>query len=323
DFNPQNFTTTNYMQTLTNCPVCKSTQFSSFIKTKAQMHSHTAKETFNFDQCAGCQLVFLNPRVPLKELTNYYTDYYLPYRGAKAWGKYESLVANSQAKTDAKRVELVQKYRPLSSNDLVLDVGCGQPSFLQACLQATNCQGMGIDFSDEGWTGKNAEYQQLNLQVGEVKDLPTNIQPDVITMWHYLEHDYTPLANLKELRKRTKKDTTLIIEVPNFASESRQQFGKDWAGWHTPRHTSLFSPENIKLLLENSGWQAETVLTYGTLDPYVLYWMSKMEQKGIAWNKNMEEEFVNFVWGMVTFLPKKWQQKKRPLGVMTAIAKPC
>ena len=87
------------------------------------MHSHTAKETFNFDQCSDCQLVFLNPRVPPKELDNYYTDYYLPYRGAKAWGKYESLVANSQAQTDAKRVELVQKYRRLSAKDLVLDVG--------------------------------------------------------------------------------------------------------------------------------------------------------------------------------------------------------
>lgn len=310
------------MQSLSACPICQSTQFSAFIQTKAQMHSHANKEIFNFDQCTDCQLVFLNPRVELSDLGNYYTDYYLPYRGAKAWGKYERLVANSQLKTDAKRVELIQKYHPLSADALILDVGCGQPSFLQACLSQTDCKGVGIDFSDEGWKEKNGHFKNLNLQVGEVKDLDESLRPDVITMWHYLEHDYTPLENLKELRKRAKEDTTLVIEVPNFDSESRKEFGANWAGWHTPRHTSLFSPDNISRLLKNSGWQTEEVLTYGTLDPYVLYWMSKMEQKGIAWNKNMEEEFVSFVMGMVAFLPKKWQQQRRALGVLTAIAKP-
>jgi 2-polyprenyl-3-methyl-5-hydroxy-6-metoxy-1,4-benzoquinol methylase len=286
------------------------------------MHAQNSEQLFNFDQCTSCQLVFLNPRVPPADLVNYYTDYYLPYRGAKAWGKYEKLVEDSQTKLDAKRVDFVQKHHALSANSLVLDVGCGQPSFLQACLNQTGCQGLGLDFSDEGWKAENGDFKNLNLRVGEVKNLPKSFRPDVITMWHYLEHDYSPLENLKELRQRAKPDTKLIIEVPNFASESREKFGQYWAGWHTPRHTSLFSPDNLKLLLKNSGWQVETVLTYGTLDPYVLHWMSKMEEKEIAWNKNMEEEFVAFVWGMFTFLPAKWQQKKRPLGILTAVAKP-
>jgi len=51
------------MQLLTNCPTCDATTIGSFIKVSAQMHSN--KERFNFDQCAKCKLVFLNPRVPL------------------------------------------------------------------------------------------------------------------------------------------------------------------------------------------------------------------------------------------------------------------
>jgi hypothetical protein len=50
--------------------------------------------------------------------------------------------------------------------------------------------------------------------------------------------------------------------------------------------------------------------------------MSEMEQKGIAWDKNMETEFINFTKGMISFLPKKWSEKKRSLGVLTAVAKP-
>jgi hypothetical protein len=33
-------------------------------------------------------------------------------------------------------------------------------------------------------------------------------------MWHYLEHDYTPLENLTYLKSIAKPSTTLVIEIP-------------------------------------------------------------------------------------------------------------
>ena len=308
------------MHKLSNCPVCDTTSIGSFIKTTAQMHSN--KELFNFDQCAECKLVFLNPRVSLELLKNYYTSYYLPYRGAKAWGKFEKLVEGSQQKLDLKRVKRVKEAHNLSPESLILDVGCGNPSFLKACQQQLNCKTMGIDFSDEGWKDQVDQFTGLDLQIAEIKDLTSNLKPDVITMWHYLEHDYTPLENLSYLKSIAKPSTTLVIEIPNFDSASRQKYNENWAGWHTPRHISLFSPNNIELLLNKSGWKVSKLLTYGTMDPYLLYWMSEMEQKGIKWDKNMEEEFWGFMLGMIQFMPKKWMEKKSSLGIMTVIATP-
>ena len=308
------------MQHLQNCPICNASSIASFIKTTAQMHS--SKELFNFDQCANCQLVFLNPRVNLDSLKNYYTSYYLPYRGSDAWGKYSKLVEGSQKKLDLKRVKRVKELYALTPKSLILDVGCGNPSFLKACQQELNCKTMGIDFSDEGWKDQSTQFKGLDLQVAEIKDLSVNLKPDVITMWHYLEHDYTPLENLTYLKSIAKPSTTLIIEIPNFDSISRKKYNENWAGWHTPRHTSLFSPDNIKLLLDKSGWKVSQLLTYGTLNPYLLFWMSEMEQKGIQWTKNMENEFWDFVTGMLQFIPTKWNEKKLSLGVMTIIATP-
>jgi 2-polyprenyl-3-methyl-5-hydroxy-6-metoxy-1,4-benzoquinol methylase len=308
------------MSKLTNCPVCNSSSFASYIQTKAQMHA--SKELFNFDQCTTCQLVFLNPRVPLPDLKNYYTSHYLPYRGSKAWGKFEKLVEGSQQKLDLKRVQQVKKAHAISSKSLILDVGCGKPTFLEACHKNLHCKTMGIDFSNEGWNEQQAQFEALHLQVAEIKELPNNLKPDVITMWHYLEHDYQPLENLTYLRSIAKPTTTLVIEIPNFESDSRKKFGENWAGWHTPRHLSLFSPNNIELLLDKSGWKVSKLLTHGTMDPYLLYWMSKMEQKGIQWDKNMEDEFWNFMLGMLLFLPKKLMEKKSSLGIMTIIATP-
>jgi 2-polyprenyl-3-methyl-5-hydroxy-6-metoxy-1,4-benzoquinol methylase len=308
------------MQHLQNCPICNASSIVSFIKTTAQMHS--SKELFNFDQCANCQLVFLNPRVNLDNLKNYYTSYYLPYRGSEAWGKYSKLVEGSQKKLDLKRVKWVKEMCSVSPKSLILDVGCGNPSFLKACQQELNCKTMGIDFSDEGWKEQSTLFKGLDLQVAEIKDLSLNLEPDIITMWHYLEHDYTPLENLTYLKSIAKPSTTLIIEIPNFDSISRKKYNENWAGWHTPRHTSLFSPDNIKLLLDKSGWNVSQLLTYGTLNPYLLFWMSEVEQKGIQWNKNMENEFWDFVTGMLKFMPTKWNEKKLSLGVMTVIATP-
>jgi hypothetical protein len=76
---------------------------------------------------------------------------------------------------------------------------------------------MGIDFSDEGWKDQSAHFKGLDLQVAEIKDLKSSLQPDVI-MWHYLEHDYTPLENLTYLKSIAKPSTTLVIEIPNFDS---------------------------------------------------------------------------------------------------------
>ena len=283
---------------------------------------HSSKELFNFDQCANCQLVFLNPRVNLDNLKNYYTSYYLPYRGSEAWGKYSKLVEGSQKKLDLKRVKRVKEMCSVSPKSLILDVGCGNPSFLKACQQELNCKTMGIDFSDEGWKEQSTLFKGLDLQVAEIKDLSLNLKPDIITMWHYLEHDYTPLENLTYLKSIAKPSTTLIIEIPNFDSISRKKYNENWSGWHTPRHTSLFSPDNIKLLLDKSGWNVSQLLTYGTLNPYLLFWMSEIEQKGIQWNKNMENEFWDFVIGMLKFMPTKWNEKKLSLGIMTVIATP-
>lgn len=308
------------MQKIESCPICSSEKIQHFISTPAQMHSN--RELFGFDKCKKCEFVFLNPRVCVDHLDDYYTSYYLPYRGAEAWGKYGKLVENSLKKLDLKKLRRVKTVHSLNSSSLVLDIGCGQPSFLKTCNDETSCKTLGIDFSYKGWSNKENKYQNLELQVGEIQNLPRSLKPDVITMWHYLEHDYTPIDNLKYLKSISKSTTKLIIEVPNFDSSSRKKFGENWSGWHTPRHTSVFSPHNLELMLRKSGWKLDQGFNYGTMDPYLIEWMSRMEKKGIEWDKNMEEEIVPFIAGMLGFLPKRLLEKKLSLGIMTVVASP-
>ena len=283
---------------------------------------HDGREHFNFDQCKDCNLVFLNPRVPEKDLGEYYTSYYLPYRVEEAWGKYAHFVEGSQKRIDKKRVATVNKFHPIKKESKILDVGCGKPTFLKAIQEKINCQLFGLDFSDEGWKYEPNRYAGINLLKGDIDDLDTTSKMDVITMWHYLEHDYRPQKNLRKLLKIAHPETRLIIEVPNFDSHTRKKFGKNWAGYHTPRHTGLYSPNNMKILLNNAGWKIEKIYAHGTLDPYTLQWMSRMEKKGIDWQKSMEGEFIGYVVNMVLAAPLYLLHKNISLGFMTAVATP-
>lgn len=309
------------MEYLTECLACNSRNFESFEQTIAMMHQNLPAK-YNFDKCNECGLVFLNPRVEETELGQFYTASYLPYRVEEAWGKYTSFVKQDQQQIDKARVQLLIKHCNLTNQTRILDIGCGKPTFLASLRDTIKANLIGLDFSDEGWKNDRDLYHNIDLRTGEITDLGNEKQMDVITMWHYLEHDYQPQQHLKQLLNYSHAQTRLIVEVPNFDSYTRKKFGKHWSGYHTPRHTALYSTKNMELMLKNSGWQVEQILTYGTLNPYTLHWMSRMEQKGINWSASMEPRFFGYVIGMVLNAPVYLLQKYFSMGFMTIIARP-
>ena len=309
------------MDYLTKCLACNSSNFAAFEQTIAMMHQNSPTK-YNFDRCKDCGLVFLNPRMDETELGQFYTASYLPYRVEEAWGKYASFVKKDQEQIDKARVQRLIKHSRLSAQSRILDIGCGKPTFLSSLRKSTEANLIGLDFSDEGWKNDTDSYRNIDLRTGEIADFSNEKPMDIITMWHYLEHDYQPQQHLKQLLNYSHADTRLIIEVPNFNSYTRKKFGKHWSGYHTPRHTALYSPKNIELMLKNSGWKVDQILTYGTLNPYTLHWMSRMEQKRIDWSTSMEPRFIGYVIGMVLNAPIYLLQKYFSMGFMTIIARP-
>lgn len=301
----------------TTCLACGSSDSKPYVKTFTMMGPQN--QLWQFNQCQNCSFVYLQDRVPPQDLDEYYTEHYLPYRGHQAWGKYAHLVEWDQAKIDKARAKTLQKYwkKPLCK---VLDVGCGKPSFLAVLKDENSFDCVGIDFSDEGWKGEST-YSKIHLEVVDPKDYISEDKIDVVTMWHYLEHDYDPTVTLKHLLKSVHSDSRLIIEVPNHDSYSRNKYGKYWAGYHTPRHTGLFTLDTMTTLLERSGWQVVDGYSYGTLDPYTLDWMSRMEQEEIDWTENMENRFKSFVLGKI-IRPQYYLQRQKAMGFLTMIAKP-
>jgi 2-polyprenyl-3-methyl-5-hydroxy-6-metoxy-1,4-benzoquinol methylase len=284
-----------------------------YITTPAMMHP-LQSEQYVFHRCRDCESVFLTNRVEEDALSQYYTDKYLPYRGAQAWGKFHSFVEGSQKSLDHKRVRIVSGMMAgRKSSFSILDVGCGRPSFLRLAQQKLNVQCTGIDFSENGW--KNEDYNSINL----VKTLLLDFYPtqtyDVITLWHYLEHDYRLQETVAKLHSLLKPGGMLIIEVPDYQSATAKWQKHYWQGWHSPRHLTLISVKGFQRLFAKDRWTIQKHLRYGTLDAFTLWWLGRMEKKKINWWDSMEKEFWPLVILKVISFPLFLFEKVLPMGI--------
>ena len=273
-------------------------------------------ELFNWVSCTACGLAYLDPRVPERNIAGYYENY-LPHRGPAAWGRWASLVATGEVDVDRARVRTVLS---LGVPERVLDVGCGRPSFLKLLHDRTGARCVGTDFDASGWSAQPAQWTGLELHAGRLEELSLEGGFDRITLWHALEHLYQPAETLRHLRSLARCGAKLIIEVPDHDGLTRRMQGGCWAGYHTPRHTAAYTPATLGGLLERSGWRIVRQYQWGTMDPYVLWWLGDQERRGRSFSGSMEGRFAAFVGGKVLALPVTMLARLIPLGFQTAIA---
>jgi len=298
------------------CPVCKSANHTHFISTKALMHKLN-NECYVFNKCIACKAVFLTNRVNESVLNDYYTDSYLPYKGSGAWGKFSSFVERSQKQLDLKRVRFVANITESRADLNILDVGCGNPSFLHLVQQKLNAKCTGIDFSDYGW--KNSSFDKITLIKTTIAEFEPSGFFDVITLWHYLEHDYHLGETVEKLYKCLIPGGKLIIEVPDYNGISAKMQKQFWQGWHSPRHLTLFSKKSFHSLFAHNKWKIVKHLRYGTLDAFTLWWLGKMEKKQINWSNSMEKEFWPLVFLKIVSFSFFIFEKVFPMGIQLLV----
>jgi len=274
-------------------------------------------ERYIFNKCSDCASVFLTNSVDEADLNEYYSEDYLPYKGAAAWGKFSAFVEGSQRKLDLRRVEFAKNVTHGAQNLSILDIGCGHPSFLDLFQQRTNARCTGIDFSDNGW--KNDSFDHLELIKTTLADFKPAQLFDVITLWHYLEHDYHLHDTVEKLYACLKPGGKLIIEVPNYKSISARHQKQFWQGWHSPRHLTLFSGKGFRTLFEKDKWTIVKHLKYGTLDAFTLWWLGRMERKQINWSDSMEKEFWPLVYLKVVSAPFFVFEKVFSMGLQMVV----
>lgn len=227
-----------------------------------------------FVKCAGCGLVYQNPRPTQAELSSHYPP------------EYESLVnlprGTSYLRTFGKIFQNISETRTkfiLREKRIgrLLDIGCASGAFLLNMGQYPGWELFGVD--QNSYAVALARRSGLDVHQGSLvdADYPDNFF-DVITLWAVLEHVPDPTATLNEIHRILKPDGLLLLRVPNLSSWDARLFGSMWVGLDAPRHLFVFSPRALTSLLKQTGFKVKRINcisgSYPALVLNVRFWLT-------------------------------------------------
>jgi len=221
---------------------------------------------FRFVTCTACGLAFQSPRLRSEHIGRYYDEEYIAHRKKNDWGLLTPLYKWAMGKLDRDKLALVRRYVRVGPGTRVLDVGCGAGTFLAHAHAEAGTQGTGVDFKDLGrlpWMA-SIEFRHGVLCAQDFG----GSRFDLVTMWHFLEHDYEPMCTLARAHELLAAGGRMLIEVPRLDSVSFHLFKERWPGLQAPQHTVLYTRETLIRMVERARLRVVDYLPYGAFPAY-------------------------------------------------------
>lgn len=234
------------------CDICQSKKFLSPWMEGITTWEHKGK--FNFVKCKRCGLVFQSPRIPFEKAVKFYPS-------ESYWGRDVTKTRKTKELNKEREWAYGFLYREIFSRKnkgTILDIGSGLGLFLSK-------------FKDKGWevlgtdiSSDVAKFSQkvfgVKVLLGEVVDmeLPKKYF-DIVSMNSVLEHVYSPRKTLKKAADVLKEDGLLVLVLPNVEGIGRYIFKREWIQLQPGRHLYLFSPETLKKLLKDTGFEVDRI----------------------------------------------------------------
>lgn len=224
---------------------------------------------FRFVTCDDCGLCYQNPRLRVEHIGAWYDDEYIAHRRKSDWGILTGFFDWVMDRHDRQKDALVRRWVALGKESEVLDVGCAVGTFLRTMRERHGAKVTGVDFKD---LRGHPALDGVEFHCGLFYEQPlADGRFDLVTMWHFLEHDYDPVASLETARRVMKPDGRLVIEVPRLDSLSARLFGRRWPGVQAPQHTALYDRASLLRLVEKAGLEVEAYLPYGAFPAFFYF----------------------------------------------------
>jgi SAM-dependent methyltransferase len=265
-----------------SCKVCLVGDASTVIPVEDVI----TNETFNYRQCSGCEVVYID-KVPV-DLSKYYPTNYYSFSGNKQ-------TVLSRLKKSRDKYEITGKgiagkllsffssnytLRSLSSIKLqpqsrLLDSGCGTGKDIRLLKELGFNNVRGADPFIDADVYYNDELLVEKKAIEEVEG-----SYDFITMHHSFEHVPNPLQIMQEAYRLLVKGGQLMIRIPVADSWAFNHYGKKWVQFDPPRHLFLHTTKSMSSLAEQTRLTLNKV-TYDSSD--FQYWGSEAtkQSKGV------------------------------------------
>lgn len=265
------------------CPLCGSYEQRHALElTDFQFFSDSVttpkRATLRQMQCRHCLTLFLNPCYTNTGFDNIFTE------AGQSYG--------STALRPAEQKQWLNDRGLLQPNTVLLDVGCYEGMFLSTLPDTLIRQGVDIDaLAIERGRIRNPNLELIHSSFDK---FTLSNEPQVITLFHVLEHLTEPAAVLTRLHAVSATKAKLVVEVPVL------EWGKtnDVCGFFSVQHVTHFSINTVSSILNITGWkilEAEKIAGYngyrilaekaspGLQPPSALSDMAHLQETLIAW----------------------------------------
>ncbi len=239
--------------------------------------------------------------------------------------KLEEILTNVGDLGFRRRIITLLGYLDIKDSDLVLDCGCGEGFYSVLLSELYQCRVIAVDIDREllekakKWIGKR---KNVSFQVADIIELPFGDETfNKIILSEVLEHIPDDGRAIKEIYRVLKKGGIVGITIPNHNyplfwdpfNKIREYFG---LGHFSPNsgfwgaiwamHLRLYYPEEIKKLVEKTGFKIEKIegLTHYCIPfNHNILWLGKQFYTRLPVPKGIYESMEKFEW-------KKAHQKK-------------
>jgi len=274
---------------------------------------------FSFVTCTRCGLRYQSPRLSVERIKAYYDDEYIAHRKQSDWGVLTGFFNWVMDRHDRQKDAIVRRYVALDAGSRVLDVGCAVGTFLQKMRTRYGAQVAGVDFKD---LRAHPSLAGVDFRCGLFYEEDFGDERfDLITMWHFLEHDYDPMRTLATARDLLAANGRLVIEVPRLDSLSFRMYGSRWPGLQAPQHTVLYDKRTLLAAVEKAGLEVEEYLPHGAFPAFFYFFagaaFTTLRGRGL----NLSRAIYPYFAGQLLFAPILAFEKHLNFAMQTVVCR--
>lgn len=210
------------------------------------------KDGYQIVRCRGCGLVYVNPRLPVGDLEQLYSDQVI------SPAAYYVRTEAQDERSFAARVALIERWRKPGR---LLDLGCG-PGTFSVAARARGWETIGLDIN--ATSVAHCRARGLDVIAGAFPHPALAGQTfDVVAMNDFLEHLTDPLGALRTVRSLLAPGGVVFISTPDVGAAMARLTKGRWLHLKPNEHIVYFDRATIRRALEATGFRVEHVQSIG------------------------------------------------------------